>query len=103
MAAADAEGYPFGDALKLLVLTGQRRGEVAEMRWSEIDLQRGLWSIPAERTKNGRAHEVPLSLPALTILKSVPHFLNSDYVFTTIGRKPISGFGRVKDRLDQML
>jgi integrase len=99
MAAADAEGYPFGDAVKLLILTGQRRSEVAEMRWSEIDLERAVWTIPAARSKNGRAHEVPLSAPALTLLKSLPRFLASDWVFTTTSRAPISGFGRLKRRL----
>jgi integrase len=103
MTAADAEGYPFGDAVKLLVLTGQRRGEVAEMRWSEVDLERRVWIIPALRSKNGHAHEVPLTLAALAILKSMPRFLSSDYVFTTTGRTPISGFGRVKDRLDESI
>jgi hypothetical protein len=58
MRAAEAEGYPFGNALKMLILTGQRRGEVAGMRWSEIDLERAVWTIPAARSKNGRSHEV---------------------------------------------
>ena len=49
MAAADDEGYPFGYVFKMLILTGQRRGEVAEMRWSEVDLERGVWTIPAAR------------------------------------------------------
>jgi integrase len=97
--AAEIEGYPFGDAVKLLILTGQRRGEVAEMRWSEIDLDSGSWTIPAMRSKNGHSHEVPLSPPALRLLRSLPRFLGSDWVFTTKGRSPISGFGRFKRRL----
>src|SRR6186997_2901225 len=100
MAAATAEGYPFGDATKLLILTGQRRGEVAEMRWSEIDLERLVCTIPSSRSKNGHAHEVPLSTEAESVLKSVPRFLGFDYVFTTTGQAPISGFGRAKGRLD---
>jgi len=99
MHAADAEGYPFGDALKFLVLTGQRRSEVAEMRWSEIDLEHALWIIPSARAKNGQSHEVPLSPPSLSVLKYLPRFLASDWVFTTSGRGPISGFGRMKRRL----
>ena len=50
--------------VRLLILTGQRREEVAGMRWSELDAERTLWRIPAERTENGRPHEVPLLLQA---------------------------------------
>jgi integrase len=99
MRAAAAEGYPFGDVFKMLILTGQRRSEVAEMKWSEVDLERAIWTVPATRSKNGQSHEVPLSAPAISILKSLPRFLASDWVFTTTGRAPISGFGRVKRRL----
>jgi integrase len=98
-ATADMD-YPFGPVYRLLLLTGQRRGEVAQMRWSQIDLSRALWTIPAEMAKNGRAHEVPLSSAALEILQSLPRFVGSDYVFTTTGVTPISGFGRTKGRLD---
>jgi Phage integrase family len=74
MQASDAEGYPFGDVMKFLILTGQRRGEVAEMRWSEVDLEHGVWTIPAARSKNGQSHEVPLSVPAVSLLRSLPRF-----------------------------
>jgi integrase len=103
MAAADAEGYPFGHVIKLLVLTGQRRSEVAEMRWSEIDLERRVWTIPSSRSKNGHAHEVPLSAAAINVIGSVPRFLNSGYVFTTTGQAAISGFGRAKNRFEEVL
>jgi integrase len=103
MAAADAAGHPFGYVTKLLVLTGQRRSEVSEMRWSEIDLERMVWTIPSSRSKNRHAHEVPLSTAAINVIRSLPRFLNSEYVFTTTGRSPISGFGRAKKRLDDVL
>lgn len=96
----ETEGYPFEQFGKLLLLTGQRRDEIASMRWSEIDLHRGTLTLKAERTKNGSAHIVPLSRQALDILRSIPRFLGSDYVFTSTGKTPISGFGRFKDRLD---
>ena len=99
VAGAETEGYPFGEAVKLLILTGQRRSEVAEMRWSEIDLEPAVWTIPASRAKNGQVHEVPLSIPAVSLLRSLPRFLASDWAFTTTGRGPISGFGRLKCRL----
>lgn len=99
--AADKEPYPFGAFAKLLILTGQRRGEVAGMRWSELDVEKATWTIPAKRAKNATQHVVPLAPTALATLQSVPRFLNSDFVFTTTGRTPISGFGRLKDRLDE--
>jgi integrase len=99
--AARAEGYPFGTIYLVLLLTGQRRGEVSAMRWSELDLQQLTWTIPAARSKNGHAHEVPLSKPLLDILQQVPRFLRSDFVFTTNGRSPVSGFGRAKARYEQ--
>ena len=81
--AAECEGYPFGCVYMLLLLTGQRRGEVSGMRWSELDLPQRTWAIPAARSKNGVTHQVPLSEPVLEIIHSVPRFLGSDYVFTT--------------------
>lgn len=97
--SAIAEGYPFKQFVQVLMLTGQRRGEVAGMRWSEVDLEEGIWTLPANRVKNGRLHVVPLSTQAIDILKSIPRFLNSDLVFTTTGKTSISGFGRLKERL----
>ena len=97
------EGYPFGDCMKLLMLSGQRRAEVAEMRWSELDLEKRLWTLPSKRAKNGKQHTVPITDAMLELLRKTPRFFNSDYVFTTTGKSPISGFGRVKDRLDKAL
>ena len=99
--SAEQEGTPFAQFVKLLILTGQRRGEVAGMRWSEVDFERGIWTIPAKRAKNASVHAVPLAPLALATLKSMPRFLNCDLVFTTNGRTPVSGFGRLKDRLDK--
>ena len=98
--AGSTEGFPFEQFLKLLFLTGQRRSEVAGMRWSELDLGEGIWTLPAKRTKNASLHTIPLTPLAIFILKSVPRFLDSDLVFTTTGTSPISGFGRLKERLD---
>lgn len=101
--ACDAEGYPFGDCMKLLILSGQRRAEVAEMRWSELDLEKRLWTLPSQRAKNGRQHTVPVTDAMLGVLRKVPRFLGSDCVFTTTGKTPVSGFGRLKERLDKAL
>lgn len=99
--AACTLGFPFGLAVQLLLLTGQRRDEVSHMRWSELDLDNGSWTIPAERNKSGRMHVVPLSALALSILGSAPR--SDDYVFW--GRSPeiaINGWSRTKERLDQL-
>jgi integrase len=70
--AADKIDGPFGTMVQLLVLTGQRRDEVAGMRWHELDLDAGLWNLPRGRVKNDQGHEVPLSAAARVILKSIP-------------------------------
>jgi len=98
--AGSSEGFPFEPLLKLLILTGQRRGEVAGMRWPELDLDKGIWTLPAKRAKNATSHIVPLAPLVISILKSVPRVQGSDLVFTTTGTSPISGFGRLKERLD---
>ncbi len=97
---SEKEGYPFGPFLKLLMMTGQRRTEVAAMRWSELNLDEGIWELPANRVKNGRLHIVPLPPQAVDILRSLHRFLDSDFVFTTTGCSAISGFGRLKERID---
>jgi integrase len=91
-------GEPFGPLLKLLLLTGQRRSEVAEMTWTE--LTDDTWSVPASRTKNGRPHVVPLSRQARDLIASVHRVAGAGYVFTTNGSTPVSGWSKTKKRLD---
>ena len=67
-AALDAHPGDAADTIRLRLLTGQRGGEVHQMRWQDVDLQAGIWTIPAEQAKNARAHRVPLSAPALDVL-----------------------------------
>lgn len=98
--ASESDGFPFEQYAKLMILTGQRRGEVAGMQWSELDFEKATWTIPALRAKNATQHIVPLAPLALSLLKSVPRFLGSDFVFTTTGTTPISGFRKFKDRLE---
>ena len=101
-AACEATPYPFGPLVQLLTLTLQRRNEVAEMQWPEIDLSKKQWVVPAERTKAQRPHIVPLSKPAVQILENLPRYLGGPYVFTTTsGRRPVSGFSKMKLRLDK--
>lgn len=71
IAACRAEPFPFGPYTLLLLATAQRRSEVANMQWSEIDWDRKVWAIPASRSKNGKPHEVPLSPFALAVLNDI--------------------------------
>ena len=102
--AFEKTGWPFGPLARLLVLTGARLREVAEMRWSEVDHAAKTWTIPKERAKNGVAHEIPLSGAALQILESLPRIDGGKgapgFVFTTTGRTPVSGFSRAKEQFD---
>ena len=93
--------YPFRQFVPILLATAQRRGELAEMRWSEVDFDAKHWVIPAERSKNGRPHVVPLSPFALGLLNEVPRFLDCDYVFTTTRNSPVSGFSKMLRRLSE--
>jgi integrase len=103
-AAADKLGGTFGPLVKLLALTGQRRDEVARMRHNELNLDARLWTLPAERTKNNKPHEVPLSNATLPVLGSVPRIAGSPFVLATNGgASPISGYSEGKRRLDALL
>lgn len=88
------EPYPFGQFVPLLLATAQRRGEVSQMTWSQVDLDAKQWVIPAELSKNGKPHVVPLNDFALQLLAEVPRFADCDWVFTTTRRSPISGFSK---------
>ena len=98
--AAGALGYPFGPIVSLLLLTAQRREEVAAMRWSELSADLTTWTLPGARAKNGRAHVVHLAEPVQAILGSLPRFTGQDLVFTTTGATPPSGFSKAKSTLD---
>jgi integrase len=95
----DKLGWPFGSLLKTLLLTAQRRDEVGGMRWSEIDLDKCQWTIPGGRTKNSKAHVVHLSALAIEVLEATTR--TASLVFTTNGKTPVSGFSKVKERLDR--
>lgn len=96
--ATDGVDATFGAALKLLLLTGARRGEVAGMRTDE--LSDGTWSLPRDRTKNWRPHVVPLPALAREILAKVPK-IEGGYIFTTTGSSAISGWSKCKRALDK--
>jgi len=93
--------YPGGPFARFLLLTAVRRSEAACMTWGEVDLDHARWVIPGHRTKSGGAHEVPLPLMAVDLLRSLPRFAGGDFVFsTTGGRNGIRSFGLYKAAID---
>jgi integrase len=97
--AADAVGGPACSVIKLLLLTGQRRSEVAGMTWGEIN--GGVWSLPGSRTKNGEPHSIPLPKQALAEIEQQPRI--GDYVFSNDGTKPVGDFTRPKKAIDAIM
>jgi integrase len=91
-----AEGVP-GAVIKMLILTGARREEIAQLKWSEI--QGDEIHLSNGRTKNGEAYIIPLSKAAQELLTSLPR-ISGEYVFTINGQKPVSGWSGVKSKLD---
>lgn len=102
--ASEAEGH-WSCWIKLLILTGGRNAEVREARWSEFDLEARLWTIPAERYKNGYAHTVYLTDAMLAVLNAVPRFSNVDLLFPSAGNasRAMSGDQKVKRRIDRRM
>jgi integrase len=125
--AAGDTAWPFAAIYRLLLLTGARREEVAAMRWAELDFETGIWTLPAYedfvfkrrrrdkteliegRTKNRREHRVPLPAMALALLdrKAIDkakakggYPVASEFVFSTTGITPPSGFSNAKRALD---
>jgi integrase len=92
-------GWPFGPSIQLLVLTGARRGEIGGLRWSE--LKDGQIGLAGDRTKNAKPHSIPLSAAAQAIIEKLPRVAGSEFVFTTTGQTPISGWTRAKVDLDR--
>ena len=86
----------------MLILTGQRRGEVAGIEWPEVDMNTCRWEIPGAKSKNGRAHIVHLSKPAMQVIDTLPRFLEATFLFTTTGTTAISGFSKAKRQIDKV-
>ena len=120
-AGAGQQGWPFGSIIQMLMLTGQRKTEIAAMRWQEVDWERKLIVLPADRVKNrAGAHEVPLSEPAIAILQRAlanceamtrpdnpgesAKVKPTDLVFPSdTGTTPISGWNKLKVALDRRI
>jgi integrase len=100
--ATETLDQPWRGFFRLLLLSGQRLNELAQAEWREIDGR--VWKVPAHRVgnKNGEAHIVHLSEAALKVLADLPKS-NSNYIFSIDGERPLSGFNRAKDRLDNAM
>jgi integrase len=92
----------FGAMVRVLMLTGQRRTEIAHARWAEVSHNRQLLVVPAERYKTASEHSVPLSTEVLAILKELPRWKGSPFVFSNKGTRPIINFDKPKARLDKL-
>jgi integrase len=91
----------FAGVIRVMALTGQRRGEVMGMRWDELSDDRKTWTIPAARSKNKRAHTVPLSSAVRDLL---PEERVGEFVFSTDGgKRHVAGFAKVKVAFDAVL
>ena len=105
-AYADEAGPVWGPFFRFLILTGQRRTEVAGMRWEELDQEQRLWVLPPERVKNARRHVVPLNRIAMGELNGLSgkdRWPQSGFVFTHTGKVAVSGFSKTKRRLDEAI
>lgn len=99
--AADEAAYPFGHIVKALLLTMARRTEVAAMPWAELNDT--LWSIDGARTKNGIALDVHRTEALDAVIGGCPRVDGCDFVFSTRENRPVSGFAKMKERLDELI
>jgi len=95
--ACDTDGFPWGPMLKIGILTGMRRGEVAGMRWEEYDPAARLWTLGPDRTKNHRPHSVYVSDLFKAILSAIKPRAKG-FVFTK-NKRPPSGFSKAVKRV----
>jgi integrase len=102
--ASGRTDYPFGPMVRALMLTALRRGEAAAAGWPEFNLPGLQWIIPSERMKGDASHLVPLTAEMVEILEALPRFAGGGFVFTTgDGKRPVSGFSKMKRRLDGLM
>jgi len=98
--AAGELANPWRAYFQLTMLTLQRRGEVAGMQWKELSADFTVWTVPADRAKNGKAHIVHLAEPARAILRKIRRGEKAKFVLTITGTDPINSFTRAKQWLD---
>jgi integrase len=100
--AFEGVAWPFGPIGQLLLLTGCRRDEIADMRWDELDVTARTLALLAARTKNKRDHVIPLSDAAMAIIAKLPRIGDKPdgFIFTTTNQSAVSGFSRAKLAID---
>lgn len=105
--ASEELGPVFCGLVRLLLITGQRRDEVAAVDWRELDRARAEWLLPASRAKNGREHLIPLSPQAVALLDALgggETWPKKGFVLTTdVGKSRVSGFSKTKRKLDEQI
>jgi integrase len=101
--ATSQDVYPTGQFIRLLLVLGCRRGELGDMTWDEVDLTKATWVLRGDRTKNGDPRIIPLPRLAIDILAAMPRFTGPFVFSTTYGRRPISGFAKIKLVLDRRI
>jgi integrase len=108
--AAGGAASPYGTIIHLLILTGQRRGEVAGMTWDELADDLATWTMPGERTKNGAAHTVSLSALARDLVRALLAEKASDrrsssggLVLPGAAGTPFAGWSKAKRALDKAI
>lgn len=108
--ASEGLGNPFGPLVRLLMLTGARREEVAGLEWPELDHSASQWTLPASKAKNGVAAIFPLSTLACAELDAMAKRMGrakgwprKGFVFSTTGKTSVSGFSKAKSRLDYLV
>ncbi len=101
MIATEQVPWPYGGIVRFLAFTGQRREEVAQVKWHEIDEQARTWCMPAARSKNNKAHITHLSEPAWTVI-SEHRGGENDYIFATSHGGHFQAFGTAKRALDRL-
>lgn len=106
-AAAEIE-RPFGPFFQMIFATGQRRNEVSGLDWAEVDRDGARWTLPGNRAKNGEPSIIPLNRAAVAMLDALAggdddrerKWPRKGLIFSTTGKRPVSGFSRAKARLD---
>jgi integrase len=98
--AAQGLTVPNGAFIRTLLLTAQRRDEVARMAWAELSAELSTWTLPRERAKNGVAHIVHLAEPVRDIIAALPRMKDCPFVFATGGARPVAAYSAIKNAID---
>jgi integrase len=99
ISAARRIGFPYGHIIEMISLTAQRRSEVSEMMWAEVDLKNAVWTIPSIRSKNNKPHLIHLAPAVIDLLRRLPRV--EPIIFSTDGIKPFQNWSEMKRTLDR--